>query len=111
MENIENIVYRTIANHLRNPDVAHYFADTDPVYLANHVVAFFAAGTGGPSNYTGKDMTTAHASMNMSDAEFDSAVADVLKGCEQSGIQEPELGEVEAILVSLKPAVMGAVSE
>ena len=111
IENIERIVYRTIANHLRNPDVAHFFADVDIVDLTSHVSAFFAAGTGGPNNYTGRDMTSAHAGRNMSSDEFDSAIADVLKSCEQSGIGEPELGEVKAILFSLKPAVMGTAGE
>jgi hemoglobin len=75
--------------------------------LAAHVTAFFAAGTGGPAKYEGRDMTSTHAHMDMSDADFDSAVADVLKAVEKNGIGATEKAEVAAILESLRPAVMG----
>jgi hypothetical protein len=82
-------------------------ADVDTSTLAGHVTAFFAAGTGGPAKYEGRDMTTTHASMGLSDADFDTAVADVLLALEQNGIGDAEKGEVAAILESLRPAVMG----
>jgi hemoglobin len=106
-EGIEQIVADTIANHQKNPAIAHYFADVDTSKLAAHVAAFFAAGTGGPSKYEGRDMTTAHATMGLSNADFDSAVADVLLALDQNGIGDAEKTEVAAILESLRPAVMG----
>jgi hemoglobin len=107
-EGIEQIVKDTIANHQKNPAISHYFADVDTSQLAGHVTAFFAAGVGGPSKYEGRDMTTAHATMGLSDADFDSAVADVLLALDQNGIGDAEKTEVAAILESLRPAVMGA---
>ena len=106
-DSINQIVRDTIALHLENPEIAHYFKDVDHEKLAGHVTAFFAAGTGGPAKYEGRDMTSAHAGMNMSDADFDSAVADVLKAVKKNGIGETEQAEVAAILESLRPAVMG----
>ena len=107
-EGIQQIVSDTIANHRKNPAISHYFADVDTAELAGHVTAFFAAGTGGPSKYEGRDMTTTHASMGLSDADFDSAVADVLLALDQNGIGDDEKAEVATILESLRPAVMGA---
>ena len=107
-DGIRKIVNDTIANHRKNPAIGHYFADVDTAQLAGHVTAFFAAGTGGPSKYEGRDMTTTHASMGLSDADFDSAVADVLLALDENGIGETEKTEVAAILESLRPAVMGA---
>ena len=106
-DGIEQIVADTIANHQKNPAIAHYFADVDTAKLAGHVAAFFAAGTGGPSKYEGRDMTTTHATMGLSDADFDSAVADVILALDQNGIGDAEKTEVAAILESLRPAVMG----
>jgi hemoglobin len=68
---------------------------------------FFFAGTVGPANYLGRDMTTAHASMNMSYADFDSAAPDVLKSVEANGVDAESAAEVGAILESLRAAVMG----
>jgi len=104
---LTKIVNDTIALHHKNKDIAHYFADIDDDVLAGHVVAFFAAGTGGPVNYKGRDMTTTHASMNLSDADYDSAVADVLKACKMNGLDEASTAEVAAILESLRSGVMG----
>lgn len=106
-DGISQVVEDTIALHKRNPEISHYFDGVDSVKLAAHVTAFFAAGTGGPSKYEGRDMTTTHESMGLSDADFDSAVADVLKACDKNGVGEAERAEVAAILESLRPAVMG----
>ena len=106
-EGLTKIVNDTIALHHNNPDIAHYFTDVDDDVLAGHVIAFFAAGTGGPVNYQGRDMTTTHASMDISDATYDSAVADVLKAAKSNGVDADSVAEVGAILESLRPAVMG----
>ena len=104
---LTKIVKDTIALHHENADIAHYFTDVDDDVLANHVIAFFAAGTGGPVNYQGRDMTTAHASMHMSGADYDAAVSDVMKAVKANGIDAQSASEVAAILESLRPAVMG----
>ena len=106
-DGINQIVGDTIANHLENEKIAHYFEGVDLEKLQAHVTAFFAAGTGGPDKYAGRDMTSAHAAMNMSEEDFDSAVADVLKAVKANGKDEGVQAEVKAILYSLKPAVMG----
>ena len=108
MDGITQIVRDTIALHLENDEIAHYFEGVDLDNLTGHVAAFFAAGTGGPANYQGRDMTTTHADMNMSNADFDSAVADVLEAVRSNGVDEASTAEVAAILESLRGAVMGS---
>ena len=107
MDGIAQIVKDTIALHHENPDIGHYFDGVDDDKLAAHVTAFFAAGTGGPANYEGRDMTSTHATMNMSDADFDSAVVDVANAAAANGIDADTIAAVGAILESLRPAVMG----
>ncbi len=111
VEGIARMVDDTIALHHKNPDIAHFFAGVDDEQLAHHVTAFFAAGTGGPANYEGRDMVSAHASMEISDAEYDSAVADVLSAAEANGVDADARAEVGAILESLRPAIMGTAAE
>jgi hemoglobin len=106
-DGISNIVSGTIERHMKNPQLSHYFENVDLDKLHDHVTAFFAAGTGGPAKYEGRDMTSAHAALGMSDEDFDSAVRDVLSSAEANGVGEKERGEVSDILYSLKPAVMG----
>ena len=106
-EGLSQIVNDTIALHHKNPEIAHYFEGVDDDQLAGHVVAFFAAGTGGPADYQGRDMVSTHASMQLSEADFDSAAADVLKAVEANGVDAKSKAEVAAILESLRPAVIG----
>ena len=107
MDGITRIVKDTIALHHANPDIGHFFEGVDDANLAKHVVAFFAAGTGGPANYEGRDMVSAHASMTMTDAEYDSAVADVATAAAANGVDADSIAAVGVILESLRPAVMG----
>jgi len=111
MEGIARIVDDTIVLHHKNPDIAHFFEGVDDEQLGHHVTAFFAAGTGGPANYEGRDMTAAHASMEISNAEYDSAVADVLSAAEANGVDAESRADVGAILESLRAAVMGTATE
>ncbi len=106
-DGINQIVGDTLALHVENEDIAHYFEGVDLDQLQAHVTAFFAMGTGGPNKYEGRDMTSAHAAMHMSDADFDSAVADVLKAVSMNVEDEAVAQDVNAILQSLRPAVMG----
>jgi hemoglobin len=106
-DGLAQIVKDTIALHQKNPAISHYFDDVDLEQLAVHVIAFFAAGTGGPANYEGRDMTSTHSEMGLSVADFDSAVADVLTAVRSNVNDDDVAVEVAAILESLRPAVMG----
>jgi hemoglobin len=108
MDGITQIVTDTVALHHKNPNIGHFFDGIDDAQLIKHVAAFFAAGTGGPANYEGRDMTSTHASMNMTDADFDSAVTDVATAAAANGIDADTIAAVGAILESLRPAVMGS---
>ena len=110
-DGIDQIVADTIALHVENEDIAHYFDGVDLAQLQAHVTAFFAAGTGGPNKYAGRDMTSTHATMHMSDADFDSAVADVLTSVRKNVEDETVAEDVNAILQSLRPAVMGTAAD
>ena len=48
-DSINQIVRDTIALHVENDEISHYFEGVDLDKLAGHVTAFFAAGTGGPA--------------------------------------------------------------
>lgn len=106
-DGIHQIVTDTIANHMNNPAISHYFAEADADKLAGHVTTFFAAGTGGPNKYEGRDMTTAHADMGLSNADFDTVIEDVMAALDKNDVQDAEKAEVASILESLRPAVMG----
>ena len=106
-EGVDKIVADTIALHLKNEEIVDILDGIDLDKLHANVTAFFAAGTGGPNKYEGRDMTSAHASLGLTEADFDAAVSDVLKAVRKNVEDEAVAEEVNAILQSLRPAVMG----
>jgi hemoglobin len=108
MEGIQSIVRKTIDLHAANPTIAAYVLHIDQEWLVGSVAAFFAAGTGGPNQYTGIDMVTAHAHLDLTNEEFDAAVSDVLAALDAHEIDAASHEEVETILNSFRGQVVSA---
>jgi hemoglobin len=106
-DGIDQIVADTLALHLENDEIVDILDGIDLDKLHANVTAFFAMGTGGPNKYEGRDMTSAHAPLGLTEADFDAAVSDVLKAVRKNVEEEAVAEEVNAILQSLRPAVMG----
>jgi len=67
---------------------------------------FFCAGAGGPQKYTGRDLRTAHAGLNVSEQEFVAVVDDAMAALQSNGIDADTRNDVLAILWSLKGEVI-----
>ena len=65
-------------------------------------VQFLTYATGGPSSYTGKDMTKAHQGRGISGHEFDLVAGHVAKTMQELGVPETLQAEVVNLLVPLK---------
>jgi hemoglobin len=92
--------------HILNARIASRYADSDPVLVKKQVSAFFIAGTGGPDNYTGKDMLAAHRGMNIDNDEFMAVLDDVMQALDMNQVGQREKEEVLFILYSLKSEVV-----
>ena len=78
----------------------------DMNHLKQLVFEFFSMGTGGPHQYTGRDMRTAHMNLNITERDFLLANDDALHALEENGVGEVEQNEVIAILSSMKNDVV-----
>lgn len=108
---ISNIVDDTVENHMNNTNVKARFLPLKdkPEQLAiikNHTIDFFQAGSGGPNNYKGKDMATAHTGMNINPTEYIHVMDDIFKALDKNGIDEDSKKDVLAILWSLKGMII-----
>ena len=111
-EGITSIVDDVVATHQENPTIKAVFLpyNDEPERLAvikKHTVDFFSAGGGGPIQYTGRDMPTAHKGMNISPAEYMAVVDDIMLVLDQHNIDEETKKDVLAILWSLKGMIIG----
>ncbi|SDB37409.1 hemoglobin [Flavobacteriaceae bacterium MAR_2010_188] len=110
-EGIISIVDNTVANHMNNPAVSARFLpyknDLEKLQIIkNHTVDFFSAGSGGPANYTGRDMVCTHTGMNISPAEYMHVIDDIFLALDQNSIDEQSKKEVLAVLWSLKDMII-----
>ena len=83
------------------------FASTNIPRLKQMLVDQICAGTGGPCTYSGRDMKSAHAGMNISDAEFGALVEDLIKSLDKFKVPEKEKKDLLAILGPMKGDIVG----
>ena len=110
-EGISIIVNDALENHMNNPHIKARFLPymNRPEYLAvvkQHTIDFFIMGSGGPSAYKGRDMTTTHTGMNISPGEYMYVIDDIFDALDKSGIDEDSKKDVLAILWSLKGMII-----
>lgn len=110
-EGISRIVDDAIEEHMNNPAVNARFLPLkeEPERLKvikQHTIEFFSSGSGGPPEYNGKDMETAHKGMNISHDEYMHVIDDVLAALNKNDINDEAKKDVLYILWSLKGMIL-----
>jgi len=105
-DQIYELTTEIVRLHSINPDFERFWGSVDEERLTKNVTDFVTSGTGGPKVYTGQDMPTAHAHLELSSADFLSAGADVTHAMKNMGYGEAEIQELVCILVSMKDLVI-----
>jgi len=103
---IEQIASDIWDNHISNPIINNRYAASDPVKVKRLVTELCCAGFGGPEEYTGMDMISAHKGMNINEVEFVAVCDDVLKALDMNKVGQREKDEVLCILYSMKAEVV-----
>jgi truncated hemoglobin YjbI len=104
---IRKIASDILDKNKNNPKIGHHFKEVNMQRLKQLVFEFFSMGTGGPHQYTGRDMITAHKGLNISENDFEIGNTDTIETMEALGIGSTEIKEVIDILNSLKGDVVG----
>ncbi len=108
---ISMLVDDTVDTHMKNPAVNARFLPflKQPERLAQikqHTIDFFSAGSGGPAQYTGKDMVTTHTGMNISPAEYMHVIDDIFIALDKQSYNDDIKKDVLVILWSLKDMII-----
>lgn len=105
-EKVRKIVRDVLQKNYDNPIIGHHFKSIDMEKLNQLVFDFFSMGTGGPHKYTGRDMRTAHASLGITNDDFERANIDTILALQENGVPEAEINEIIGILDSMKGDVV-----
>lgn len=106
---IDALVDRVMDLHLQNEVVGTRYRNLGSDRLERSrqkAKEFFAAGAGGPVEYTGMSMVEAHRGMNVSPAEFLAVVDDIMQAMQEQGHDPAVRDEVLGVLYSLKPEIV-----
>jgi hemoglobin len=75
--------------------------------LRNNLIDQICEGTGGPCKYKGKTMLQTHAGMNISTAEFNALVGDLVAAVDFYKVPEKEKTELLAVLGPMQTDIVG----
>lgn len=105
-EKIHALTAEIISLHLQNDAIKHFVDPKHADDLAKGVAEFFIAGTGGPQVYGGPSLRASHEHLQLTNADFMSAGADVMQAMKNLGYGQNEIDEVVCILVELRDQVV-----
>jgi hemoglobin len=108
---VDVLVDRLFANVLVNANEAVHAHHGDPANGPGYkflVTAWTIENTGGPKCYPGLDMTKAHETLNISEANFNAVAFEIAATLNFLGVPEPEHKEFMDIIESFRPQVVTA---
>ena len=102
-----DIFYRKV---LTDDTISHFFETTDMDAQRAKQKAFLTMAFGGPNNYTGADMRTAHAPLvakGLNDSHFGAVAGHLQATLEELNVPADLIAEVMAIAASTHDDVLG----
>jgi hemoglobin len=103
---ITAVVAEFVGRTTADPRIKERFFNTDADNLKRLLVEFVCQATGGPCKYTGRDMATSHAGMDLVDDEFNALVENLAGALDKFNVPDKEKGELLGALGPLKPQIV-----
>jgi hemoglobin len=107
MAAIEAEIDDFLGNVLADDRINKRFAETDAADLRQKLIDQVCEAAGGPCKYTGEDMVEAHKDMNVTDAEFDALVEDLVRSLDAKGVGSSEKNELLGVLGPMRSDIVG----
>ena len=84
-----------------------FFEKTDMADLRRLLIEQICAATGGPCTYSGRSMEEAHSGLNLTDADFDAFVEDLVHAMNSTKVPADLQKKLLALLGPMRPEVVG----
>ena len=104
---ITAVVDDFVANVAADARINGRFANANIPRLKTLLVEQVCEATGGPCTYTGRDMTSTHRGMKITDAEFNALVEDLVKSLDTFKVGAREKNELLGALGGMKAQIVG----
>jgi hemoglobin len=98
------LFYRKV---LSDPLLSHYFDQVDMDRQIAKQAAFLTMALGGPNEYTGRDLRTAHGPLaGLTDEHVDRVIEHLAETLRELGVSEPDVAAAGAIAESVRGDVL-----
>ena len=91
-----------------DPRIKERFFNVEGENLRRLVIEFFCVTTGGPCQYTGRDMESSHARMDLVEEEVDAFIEDLVGALDKLKVPDQEKTELLALMEPLKPEMVAS---
>ena len=105
-QGIGRLVGNFYARLSSDPALDTWFAHADHVRYRSHLRAYLAVSLGGPENYKGRDLRTAHRGMRITRAAFDTVIAHLAVALETLEVEPATARQVSKQLRSLRAIIV-----
>ena len=109
-EGIRGVVDDFVAFLVADPRVKDRFTKLTPAQvekLKTNAADQICDATGGPCSYLGKDMKAAHTGMNITEADWNATVEDLIKALDKRNVAKKDQQELIGLLAPMKKDIVG----
>jgi hemoglobin len=103
---ITAVVDQFVTNVADDKRINARFSTTDIPRLKKNLVDQVCMASGGPCTYSGRDMTTTHAGMKITTADFNALVEDLVASLNKFKVSETEKKDLLGILGPMKKDIV-----
>ena len=103
---IQAIVDQLVGNVAGDQRISHFFEKTEPGPFKAQLVEQLCAATGGPCQYKGRDMRTAHKGLASTEADFNAFMDDLSHALDAKGVAAQEKQELLDTLAPMKQDIV-----
>ena len=103
---IETIVEDFYDRVLADNRLVGFFEGMDMNELRTHQVQFISSVAGGPVEYTGDEMRTAHRHLDISEEDFDAVGTYLEQALRENGVDEENIEAIMSEVVALKDPIL-----
>ncbi|GIJ76458.1 hemoglobin [Micromonospora phaseoli] len=93
---------------LADPELAGYFADVDMAGQRRHLALMLTVVLGGPNEYTGRDLASAHQPLNIPVAHYVKVGEHLTATLVQLGVPGDIITDVQAVLAQVQDQVVAS---
>ena len=105
-EAITAVVDEFAGRVLADARINQKFGKSDPVRLKAQLVDQICFASGGPCQYSGRDMKSAHMNMGVTEGEFGALVEDLVGALDKFNVPAAEKNELLGLLGPMKPEIV-----